>query len=181
MRTSAGPTRRRSVAGTAFGPAVTGGAPAIGPPGPQVSSSPGPLTGVTSQDCGGRAPGPAAGPREAAQPLARPGPAPVSVCPQRRKPHKPDLSQLQEENSFRCLTGAHFRNCQQRCGSSPAHRAGRSWGPGRAAPHSSQTPRPGSQPISPPSASFLLRPPGLSGHLSCPLRCLRSSASCLPG
>ena len=74
VRTSAGPTRRRSVAGTAFGPTVTGGAPAIGPPGPQVSSSPGPLTGVTSQDCGGRAPGPAAGPREAAQPLARPGP-----------------------------------------------------------------------------------------------------------
>ena len=74
MRTSAGPTRRCSVAGTVSGPAVTGGAPAIGPAGPLVSSSPGPLTGVTSQDCSGHAPGPAAGPREAAQPLAWPGP-----------------------------------------------------------------------------------------------------------
>lgn len=140
------------------------------------------------QDLGG---GSAAG-------LAWPGPAPVSVSPQRRKLHKPDLSQLQEYTAFRCLTvlslgnasggvGCGFSSPRTLLESTQAHQAGRSWGPGRAGPqgqprtaHSSQTPRPGSQPITPPSASSPL-PPGLSGDLSCPLRCLRSSASCLPG
>lgn len=88
-----------------------------------------------------------------------PGPAPVSVCPQRWKLHKPDLSQLQEDNSFRCLTalslGTVSRGVLRRRGlwfqsppqlflprtlleSTRAHWAGRSWGPGRAAPHGPQ-------------------------------------------
>lgn len=156
MRTSAGPTRRRSVAGTAFGPAMTGGVPAIGPAGPQVSSSPGPLTGVTSRT---------AVVMHLSPLLAWPGPAPASVCPQRRKLHKPDLSQLQEYTAFRCLMVLSLGNAAGGvgCGFSPprscssprtllestrAHQAGRSWGPGRAGP----------QPITPPSASSPLPP-----------------------
>ena len=175
----------------------------------------------------------------------RPGPTPMSVCPQRPKLQKPDLFQLQEYNSLRGFTGAQFRKPATEVAPearlwfqyppaavpptglcSRAHEPTRQEGAGAQGIKASGPPRrrtalklhvpapvgtrvtlrpPAWRSPCPdghslvaglfsklafcPSLSphlllllfFLLRPPVLSGDLSCPLRCLRSSASCLPG